>query len=216
MAVFLDKFLIGDIIKKSPIWRLNVVILFCSFTTKGVIRLHAIGRKKKPPEMEKPPEVKIVALLDTENLYNNLPHIGPGVLSFSAGFDRVMKEIARRIGPIEDVYVFAPPHLVQLLGEEFYQQEFTIIACPKVHAKETGREVDTVDRTLIKFGEKTIRKEKGLTHLCIGSGDKDFAPFAREAIRQGLKILVIVSSKESLSSDLLDLADEVFLFSPIR
>ena len=164
----------------------------------------------------KPKTNKIIVLADLENLNANLPPMGPVGFSFSAGFDRVMKQIANEVGAIEDVFVFSPPHLVQLFGEEIYRQGFTIIACPKIRSKESGEEVDTVDQTLIEFGKKAIRQTEGLTHLCLGSGDKDFAPLVREATRQGLRILILASSPQSLSTELIKLADQVFLFSPVE
>ena len=136
------------------------------------------------------------------------------MFSLSTGFDRVIKEIARAVGPIEDLLAFLPPHLVSIHGEELHHLGFTIIACPKVRAKETGKEVDTVDKILIERGKREIRQVQGLTHLCLGSGDKDFSPLVREAIRRGLKIIVVASSRNSLSKNLIDLSDQVFLFSP--
>ena len=161
-------------------------------------------------------ENKIIVLIDIENLNANLPSMGPVGFSFSAGFDRVMKQIAREVGAIEDVFVFSPPHLVQLFGEEIYRQGFTIIACPKTRSKESGEEIDTVDQTLIEFGKKAIRQMKGLTHLCLGSGDKDFAPLVREAIRRRLRIVILASSPGSLATELIKLSDQVFLFSPVE
>jgi hypothetical protein len=157
---------------------------------------------------------KILVLIDVENLRANLPPIGPSGFSFPAGFDRTMKQIAREVGVIEDVFVFSPPHLIQLFGGELHHHGFTIIACPKVRSKDGRGEIDTVDQTLIDFGKKTIGRIEGLTHLCLGSGDKDFAPLVREAIRRGLKILVIASSPQSLSTELIQLSDQVYLFSP--
>lgn len=155
-------------------------------------------------------------LIDLENLQANIPPIGPEGFSFASGFDRVMKDIARTVGVIDDVFVFSPPHLIQLYGEEFYWQGFTIIACPKVRAKDGSGEIDTVDQTLIDFGKKAIREKRGITHLCLGSGDKDFAPLVREAIRKRMKILIVASSIGALSAELIKLADErgIFLFSP--
>ena len=182
--------------------------------------MRAIGRKKKSPDIwpteSQSPKNRIVVLLDLENLTANLPPIGPETFSFSSGFDRVMKEIAREVGLIEDVFVFAPPHLIQTHGEHLYSQGFTIIACPKVTTKDGRQRIDTVDQTLIDFGKKIMRQTQGITHLCLGSGDKDFSLLIREAIRRGLKIIVVASSKDSLSKDLIELSDQVFLFSPIE
>ena len=170
--------------------------------------MRAIIRRKKPPE------IRIIFLADIENLLLNLPPMGPGMFSLSTGFDRVMKEIARTVGPIEDLLAFLPPHLIPIHGEELHRLGFTIIACPKVRAKGTGREVDITDEILIERGKKEIRRMQGITHLCLGSGDKDFSLLVREAIHRGLKIIVVASSRNSLSKELIDLSDQVFLFSP--
>jgi hypothetical protein len=169
-----------------------------------------LGWRKRPREKEN----KILVLIDLENLRAGLPAIGPMGFSFLVGFDRTMKQIAHEVGAIEDVFIFSPPHLIQLFGEELYRQGFTIIACPKIRSKGGGEELDTVDQTLIEFGEKAIRQIGGLTHLCLGSGDKDFARLVREAIRRKLKILILASSPQSLSTELIKLSKQVFLFSP--
>ena len=166
-------------------------------------------RKKRKPE-----ETEIIVLVDIENLQASFQRGGPKGFSLTAGFDKTLKRIAREVGRIYKVYVFSPPHLILLLGEELYNLRFTIIACPKVHTKDGGTEVDTVDHTLIEFGKEKIGERRSLTHLCIASGDRDFAPLVREAIQQGLKVLVIASSPRSLSAELIRLADEVYPFSP--
>lgn len=160
------------------------------------------------------PEVRILFLADIENLLFNLPPIGPGMFSLSTGLRRVIKGIARSIGSIENKLAFLPPHLIPSHGEELHRLGFTIIACPKVHAKETGKEDDTVDSTLIEVGKREIRRIQRPTHLCLGSGDKDFSLLVDEAIQRGLKIIIVASSKNSLSNDLINLSDQVFfLFS---
>jgi hypothetical protein len=178
------------------------------------LALSARRRKTLFRGRKKPKENKILVLIDLENLRAKLPAMGPMGFSFPAGFDRVMKQIAREVGAIEDVFIFIPPHLVQLFGEELYRQGFTIIACPKIRSKEGSEELDTVDQILIEFGEKAIRQIGGLTHLCLGSGDKDFARLVREAIRRNLRILILASSPQSLSTEIIKLSDRVFLLSP--
>ena len=182
-----------------------------------------MGRKKTK-------ENKIVMLVDFENLLTNFEISSPTSYSVEAGFDKVTKEISREVGEITDVFIFVPPHLSSLWGETFHKQGFFTIYCPKIKTKDEG-EKDTVDSILTEYGKREITKNPDLTHLCIGSGDKDFAssgeknfvPLVRAAIRRGLKIIVVAGSLKSLSPELISLADSkpdgskmVYLFSPTK
>jgi hypothetical protein len=165
---------------------------------------------------------KILILLDFENIQRNIRMTAtPEDFSVVTGFDNLLKKISSEIGEISNIFVFAPPHTAYKCGEDFYELGFFTIFCPRVKDKK-GREIDTTDDILIKFGRKIISQLTEYTHLCIGSGDKDFAPLAREAIRQGLKIMVIAGGLSSISSELIKLADTnpitkkkmVYIFSP--
>jgi len=163
-------------------------------------------KKRGPP--------RILMLIDWENLLTNLKEMPPPEsYSITAGFDRLCKEIASEVGEIVNVFVFIPPHLVYTFGETFHKIGFFTIACPKIRGKK-GEEEDTTDLTLINFGQKAIEDIKDLTHLCLGSGDKDFSLLVRQAIRKGLKIIVVASSERSLSTELIKLADKIYIFSP--
>ena len=111
-----------------------------------------------------------------------------------------------------DVFVFLPPHQSMIYGEDISRAGFYIIDCPKVKGKK-GEPQDTTDETLIRFGQWAIEK-LNVTHLCIGSGDKDFSPLVRRAIRKGLRIIVAAATMHSLSDELSGLADKIFIFSP--
>lgn len=164
---------------------------------------------------------KILFLIDFENLQKNLERIPtPKKFSITAGFDRLCGQIAQEMGAIINVFVFIPLHAASLWGETFHKLGFFIILCPEIKDK-TGKETDTTDETLIAFGKKIINQIPDLTHLCLGSGDKDFSTLVREAARKGLKIIVVARNLSSLSSELIELADKkpdgskmVYIFSP--
>lgn len=161
----------------------------------------------------KPNLNRILVCIDLENLLQSLLAIpGPEKLSFLAGYDRIMRQMAREIGEIVDVFVFLPPHFSSIYGKDLNEAGFFTVYCPRMPDK-TGEERDTVDETMIRFARKMIR-ELDITHLCLGTGDRDFTSLAREAIRNKLKIIVMAASNQSLALDLAKLADRVFLFSP--
>lgn len=161
---------------------------------------------------------KILVLIDWSNLVINLP---PNKPILTAAWDRIQQQISRELeGEIIGVFIFVPPHLTSTEAETFYKEGFIIVYCPKIKTKDRV-EKDTTDETMIELGRKLISQIPDLTHLCLGSGDKDFGPLAREAIRKGLKILVVAGDLRSLSSELIQLADGkpgggkmVFILSP--
>ena len=160
---------------------------------------------------------RVVVLIDFENLLLSIENRSSPVekeFSVGAGFHAAIRKIAQEIGEVTHIFVFVPPHAANLWGKLFQQERFTIVFCPKIINKE-GQEVDTVDPTIIDFGKWAIANIQGLTHLCIGSGDKDFQPLVKEAVMKGLEIIVIFSSEKSLSRELRKLADKTYYFSPV-
>lgn len=165
-------------------------------------------------------ENKILVLIDWENLMLNSEAPDHESFSISAGFDRIFRQL-REIGEIVAIFAFAPLHTLIRQGDTMHEQRFFPVFCPKVTDK-LGKERDTTDETIIEFGRKMVPSISGLTHLCIASGDKDFAPLAREAIQKGMKIIIVAGNPRSLSMDLIDLADAdpktktkmVYTFSP--
>lgn len=162
---------------------------------------------------------RVLMLVDWENLVKNVELPPAEKFSVVEGFDKIIKQISQEVGEIVSIFVFAPPHLALPWGEDFHHQGFFTILCPKIRSKE-GVEEDTTDATIVAFGRKMIA-EQSITHLCLGSGDRDFIPFVREAIRQGLKIIVIAANLRSLAAELIRLVDKkpsggkmVYLFSP--
>ncbi len=147
---------------------------------------------------------KILFLIDLENLLLNAGLFPPERFSLANELDRITKQITDEVGNITNTFVCSPPS--QAYGEVCYEMRFFNIACAKVRNKE-GREVDTVDQTLVEFGEQMILQIPNLTHLCLGSGDKDFSRFVRWAKLQGLKIIIVAGNLTSLSRELIELAD---------
>ncbi len=165
------------------------------------IRILNIFHRQK--EKEKPP--KILVLIDWENLHKSIE--APEKLTLVEDFDKTLKEISREAGQIVNVFVFCPPHSAMIFGADFDKLGFFTIFCPKTKTK-TGEEKDITDDVLMEFGRRQIEQIPNLTHICLGSGDKDFSPLVRMAIRQGLKIIVIAGSHRTLSTDLIKLSDK--------
>ena len=171
-----------------------------------------IGKPRKRPAK------KILMLIDWDNLSLNMDL--PPSESRVEGFNQLIKQITQEVGEIAIVVVFLPPNLAHLVAEDMYGLGFFIMICPKIKDKKGVRQ-DMTDRTIIDFGKKMIALIPDLTHLCLGSGDKDFIPLIREATLKGLKIMIVAGNRKSLSQELVGLADEkddgqklIYLFSP--
>jgi len=162
---------------------------------------------------------KVLCAIDLENIRTNMPL--PEKFSMTAGLDRIMRQIAEDVGEIINVFVFAPPHLASINAQAFYEEGFYTIYCPKIDDKK-GQEEDTVDETMSAFLKDMVLQIPDITHVCIGSGDKDFCQMIRKFIlRKGLKIIIVAGDMASLSSELIKLADKnldgkkmIYLFSP--
>ena len=161
---------------------------------------------------------KILMLIDWDNLSLNMDL--PPSESRVESFNQLIKQITQEVGEIAIVVVFLPPNLGHLVAEDMYELGFFTVICPKIKDKEGVRQ-DMTDRTIIDFGKKMIALIPDLTHLCLGSGDKDFIPLIREATQKGMKIIIVASSARSLSRELVGLTDEkddgkklIYLFSP--
>ena len=168
-------------------------------------------------------ENRIVFFLDLDNLRLNTDFLTEKQISITAGFDRIQRQIIKDIGgEITRVFVFASsPHLTSTEAEAFYNQGFYVIACPRIKSKE-GEDEDTVDELLMEFLKEEVSLVPGITHICLGSGDKDFCRALRRVMRKGLKLIVVARDLSSLSQDLIDVADTnpltekkmVYVFSP--
>ena len=164
---------------------------------------------------------KVMMLIDFENLLRNIELTPPEHFSLMDGFDRLIRQISQEVGEIVNVLVFAPSHLATAWAEDLHRLGFFTILCPRITNKE-GEQEDTTDAMIMEFGRKTIHHHN-ITHLCLCSGDKDFGPFLRDVIRQGLKIVIAAGNLTSLSNELIRLADKkktgekmVYILSPTR
>lgn len=148
----------------------------------------------------------ILVLIDWENISLNIGFT-PGEPSLKERLDVCIRNIAKQVGGIVDVFVFMPPHASYTWGEYLYRLGFFIIACPKVKSK-TNEEIDTVDEILLKLGERMLDRTEGLTHLCLVSGDADLLPLLTRARLKGLKTVLIAANPHSLSAKMIPLIDE--------
>lgn len=146
---------------------------------------------------------KVLIVIDWLNIYMNL---SPIKLPSLTDLDRVQKQIAQEVGEIVNVFVFAPPHLTSLEWETFYEEGFYIIDCRSIKTKD-GKDKDTTDEILINFVKDMVARMSDITHICLGSGDKDFCKALRKTMRAGLQLMIIAGDLNSLSQDLIDVAD---------
>lgn len=165
---------------------------------------------------------RVLVLLDLENLFLNFDVPSAERFSIMDELDKLMRQLGT-VGEITAVFAFASPQTVSMHLETLFRQGFYPIPCPKIKNK-AGQETDTVDSTLMDFGKKMFGQMVGLTHFCLGSGDKDFNPLLREAIRHGLKIMIVAGNLTSLARELIGLTDEnpdthrkmVYILSPMK
>jgi len=166
--------------------------------------------KKKAP-------AKALVLIDFENLLLALETESDKILleektpTLTERLNELTKRIAREVAEVVAVFVFIP-RFSTMWSKEFHKSGFFMIYCPKILNKES-QEVDTVDETMIQFGQLMIQQIPDLTHLCIASGDQDFIPLIRQAIQKGLKTIVVPGSNRSLSLELKRVADRTWFFS---
>lgn len=166
-------------------------------------------------------KILILFLIDWSNLSLERTNFQTKKLSLTAEFDRVQRKIRDDLGgEIVWVFIFAPPRLSLDEATTFWQQGFFVIHCPPIKTKE-GEIRDTTDHYLMEFLKRIIEREPDLTHIVLGSGDKDFCQAMRQALRKGLKLIIMAGDLSSLSSDLANLADKnskgkrmVYLLSP--
>lgn len=164
---------------------------------------------------------RILVLLDWENLlFGSAPAI-PDNFSVASGIEKIDRTL-REIGEVTAVFACAPFHSLSPHMDLMVQYQIFPVLCEKIRTK-TGQLTDTADSNLIRLGEKLIDNFQDLTHLCIGSGDRDFFPFCKTAQRKGLKIIIVVGKPKSLSKELTKLVDVrpetgekmIYTFSPL-
>lgn len=149
----------------------------------------------------------ILPLFDGDNLLINVRDLADikSIRFPLEEFDQLMVRLGE-LGQVLPPFVFAPPRTLDRHGDQLQKLGFLSIHCPlSVLDKDSGassEKRDTVDPTLIEFGRRMIPifKRSGLTHLCLGSADEHFLPLVREAVRFGIKIIVVAGSEDSLSA----------------
>lgn len=169
----------------------------------------------------KRPVRKILVVLDWDNLCSNgMPNVHD--YSLTEGFKRLVEQLTQ-VGQIVSVFVFGPPDSIIKDLRSFRDEGFWPVPCPRETDKRTRDQVDVVDRSIITFVRDMLEHMPDLTHICIGSGDSDFAkPLAKEAKRRGKEVIVVCGSLRSLSKELREQANDhpitgekmVFIFSP--
>ena len=140
----------------------------------------------------------------------------PADYDLSIGFERV-KEWWAGIGKVTKVEIFSPMHEIYGLDAVFHGQGFSIELCPK-------KPHDTTDAKLIQQGEWLLEYVPSMRFLCLGSGDKHFAPLLEKAKGRGIRIAVIIGNEMSLSWEIDRLIDNhpvtgkkmLHLFAPTR
>lgn len=145
---------------------------------------------------------KVLVLLDFENLYINYPS-----RLIIEELNKILRQIAKEVGEVSKVFVFVPYNTASLFAEDFYRAGFITILCSKAKDKD-GADKDTVDETILDFGQEIITEMPSLTHLLIGSGDIDFLPLIIKASRTGLDIGLIASGLRPLSFNLIKWVDK--------
>lgn len=166
--------------------------------------------KKKP--------VKILFVIDWENLIiNSRKGIPPERYSLEEGFNQIIEQLTEEIGEIIGIWAFVPPNRALIWGKDIDNLGFNIILCPK--DENEGATDDTKLRKLTKWFIDCI---PGLTHVCLGSGDKHFIPLLQDTALKGLKKIIVAGDLRSLSPKLIGLASKkpngkgrmVYIFSP--
>lgn len=154
---------------------------------------------------------KVLVLLDFDNLLINFN--GPPRTIVEA-LNTTLKKIAQEVGAVK-VFVFISHETAQLFVETFYREGFVPVLCPKIKAKDGQTNIDTVDQMLSELGKEFIDDMPRLTHLCLGSGDIDFASgdigfpsLLKKANHHGLDIVIIAGNLSSLSPELIKMANQ--------
>jgi hypothetical protein len=132
-----------------------------------------------------------LVLIDWENISRDLREavsIGPIGFSLKSAFIQTLNWIVFEANGIFDLFLFSPLHLVSTDSELFSELGIVPMACPKMTMGRVKKR-DTVDRTLIKKGEKWVTHQE-VTHLCLLSGDSDFIPMIKTAKALGRKIMI--------------------------
>lgn len=159
-------------------------------------------RKNKPPPLLT--VGKVLILVDWDNLFYSLFDAFGVEINLDYRLEKLMEWIKTEIGEIlgDKGFVFAPEHLSPLHQQACVENNFKLIICPKRDVRdEQGRlikEEDTVDETIIWFGQMMMRHQD-VRFICLVSGDDDFVPLFEEVPKYGVKRVLIPPTIGSLS-----------------
>jgi hypothetical protein len=148
----------------------------------------------------------VLAIIDLENLLLSLQELILIEWPDPRNALSEMKKWIESIGPVYEIYVFAPSHVLFVHEETLSELGFTPIICPKIKT-ESGKK-DTTDDEIKKQGGKWIKHLQGITHLVLGSGDGGFAEMLEQAKAKGIQVGIAASSPRNLSEKLKELADK--------
>jgi len=203
--------------KKFKLSRPTVRTLLSTWEKEGRIEMEKYPLSEKIKKIrilnifcqqkEKARQNRVLVLLDLENLYINF---GPSRTMIDS-LKTTLKQIAQEIGPIAKVFVFTPFNTASYFAEDLYRAGIVCVLCPEIKAKDR-KTINTTDQIITDFGKELIDLMPGLTHLCLGSGDIDFASgdtsfpsLLTKADHFRLDIAIIASDIKSLSSSVIKL-----------
>ena len=145
---------------------------------------------------------KVLLLIDWENVFFCLfESFGPDRLDLHYRFEKLMEWIKNEIGDLlgSHGFIFAPEHFSSYHREICVKNGLRIMICPKKKSDQgNGKEEDTVDPTIISFGEMMLgHPEVGF--ICLVSGDEDYVPLLEKAQIAKIKIALVPPTINSLS-----------------
>ena len=158
---------------------------------------------------------KVLVLVDWENLFLCLHEKFGADMRLEYRIQKFLEWIQSEIGELVGGYgfVFAPEHMSFLHREICRKNNLRLIICPKrqieVDGASPARNEDTVDETLMWFGELMMRHQD-VGFICLVSGDDDYVPFMEAAKKQDIKRALAPPTVDSLSKamGLIRTADE--------
>ena len=149
---------------------------------------------------------KVLILIDWDNLFICLQEKFGAEMRIEERLQALTEWIKTEIGEIFKGwgFVFAPDHLTIIHRDIFVKNNLRLMICPKEQVG--GTQKDTVDETLIWFGE-AILDHPDIGFICLVSGDADYIEFLEKAKRAGIKVALAPPTINSLSRNLLDCVD---------
>lgn len=153
---------------------------------------------------------RIIALVDLENILFSLPVSHPEEnFTLESAFINFVSWL-KKIGEIKSVFVFGSEKSIFSGRANFYNLGWFPVLSPKVkewvlEKKQwlgmESKERDTSDESIKKLWAWLNDICDSWDLLCIASGDIDFVPLAKEALRRGKKIAVAAAKKTGEGSE---------------